>query len=56
MYIHRLGRTGRAGKDGEGIIVLDPEEKFFLKTELNDLPIAPIPDTSSTDKSIQVGR
>eukprot|EP00624_Nannochloropsis_granulata_P003672 evm.model.NODE_28528_length_50078_cov_28.909842.15 len=41
MYIHRLGRTGRAGKDGEGLIVLTPEEAFFLR-ELKDLPIATI--------------
>ena len=56
MYIHRLGRTGRAGKDGEGIIVLDPEERFFLKTELKDLPIEPIPDPKPTDKAIMVSR
>ncbi|ORE03109.1 DEAD-domain-containing protein [Rhizopus microsporus var. microsporus] len=39
QYIHRLGRTGRAGKDGEGLIFLAPFEKKFLKTELSDLPI-----------------
>ncbi|RKO87956.1 P-loop containing nucleoside triphosphate hydrolase protein, partial [Blyttiomyces helicus] len=38
QYIHRIGRTGRAGKTGEGILMLAPFEKTFL-TELKDLPI-----------------
>ncbi|GLJ36946.1 hypothetical protein SUGI_0747280 [Cryptomeria japonica] len=37
-YIHRLGRTGRIGKDGQGILLLSPWEKFFLKS-VKDLPI-----------------
>ncbi|KAI7864280.1 P-loop containing nucleoside triphosphate hydrolase protein [Spinellus fusiger] len=39
QYIHRLGRTGRAGRDGEGIIVLAPFEKDFLTREVKDMPI-----------------
>ncbi|CAB4385056.1 uncharacterized protein OCT59_005414 [Rhizophagus irregularis] len=38
QYIHRLGRTGRAGKEGEGMLVLAPFEKGFTKL-INDLPI-----------------
>eukprot|EP00929_Paragymnodinium_shiwhaense_P051862 TRINITY_DN26030_c0_g2_i1.p1 TRINITY_DN26030_c0_g2~~TRINITY_DN26030_c0_g2_i1.p1 ORF type:complete len:504 (+),score=131.26 TRINITY_DN26030_c0_g2_i1:255-1766(+) len=30
-YIHRLGRTGRAGKDGRGVLLLHEFEKPFLK-------------------------
>ncbi|KAJ2795355.1 hypothetical protein H4R20_005911 [Coemansia guatemalensis] len=37
-YIHRLGRTGRAGKSGEGVILLSPMEMPFLK-EIKDVPI-----------------
>ncbi|RKP36002.1 P-loop containing nucleoside triphosphate hydrolase protein [Dimargaris cristalligena] len=39
-YIHRVGRTGRAGKNGEGIIVLSPVEMAFLRplSDLNMLP------------------
>ncbi|KAJ2610281.1 hypothetical protein H4S08_003679 [Coemansia sp. RSA 1365] len=37
-YIHRLGRTGRAGKSGEGVILLSPLEMPFLK-EIKDVPI-----------------
>ncbi|KAL4562625.1 hypothetical protein LXL04_026653 [Taraxacum kok-saghyz] len=39
QYIHRLGRTGRKGKEGEGILLLAPWEQFFLST-LGDLPIS----------------
>ncbi|CAA7027047.1 unnamed protein product [Microthlaspi erraticum] len=30
QYIHRLGRTGRKGKEGEGVLMLAPWEEFFL--------------------------
>ncbi|KAF5205106.1 Atp-dependent rna helicase [Thalictrum thalictroides] len=39
QYIHRLGRTGREGKEGEGILLLAPWEEYFLD-EIKDLPIA----------------
>ena len=41
QYIHRLGRTGRAGKTGEGVLVLSPEESFFAKKDIADLPLLP---------------
>ena len=37
-YIHRLGRTGRAGKDGRGWLVLSPFESKFVK-ELRGLHV-----------------
>ncbi|KAG8391934.1 hypothetical protein BUALT_Bualt01G0238600 [Buddleja alternifolia] len=39
QYIHRLGRTGRKGKEGQGILMLAPWEEFFLST-VKDLPIS----------------
>jgi ATP-dependent RNA helicase DeaD len=30
-YIHRIGRTGRAGRDGEAIIFVSPREKRMLR-------------------------
>ena len=38
QYIHRLGRTARAGKSGGGYLVLADFEDFFLN-ELRDLPL-----------------
>jgi len=39
QYIHRLGRTGRAGKEGEGILVLAPFEAKFVH-ELKNIEIS----------------
>ena len=36
--MHRLGRTGREGKNGEGILLLAPWEEHFLD-DIRDLPI-----------------
>ncbi|XP_024995603.1 probable DEAD-box ATP-dependent RNA helicase 48 isoform X2 [Cynara cardunculus var. scolymus] len=38
QYINRLGRTGREGKGGEGIMLLAPWEEYFLD-EIKDLPL-----------------
>lgn len=44
QYIHRLGRTGRKGKEGQGILLLAPWEEYFLNS-VKDLPITkdPVP-------------
>jgi ATP-dependent RNA helicase MSS116 len=40
QYIHRLGRTARAGAAGRGIIILSPAEQVFLSSKtIRDLPI-----------------
>ena len=41
-YIHRIGRTGRAGLSGVAISLCDTEEKAYLR-EINKLISAPIP-------------
>ncbi|XP_051145848.1 DEAD-box ATP-dependent RNA helicase 31-like isoform X2 [Andrographis paniculata] len=43
QYIHRLGRTGRKGKEGQGILLLAPWEEFFL-SNVKDLPITKAPE------------
>merc|ERR1712039_592764 len=56
-YIHRLGRTGRGGKAGRGLLLLHHFEEHFLK-ELADLPLSAatleesaeeVPDFASMD-------
>lgn len=42
QYIHRLGRTARAGAAGEGILILTLDEQFFLRLpEIASLPLMP---------------
>lgn len=38
QYVHRLGRTARAGKDGSGVLLLCDFEQWFLR-EVKDLPM-----------------
>ncbi|MBA0769400.1 hypothetical protein Gotri_018137, partial [Gossypium trilobum] len=56
QYIHRLGRTGRKGKEGQGILLLAPWEGKFLSC-VKDLPItkAPLPSLDPETKK-KVGR
>jgi ATP-dependent RNA helicase MSS116 len=41
QYIHRVGRTGRAGKTGEGILIISPYERNFVK-QLSSVAKVPI--------------
>lgn len=42
IYIHRIGRTGRAGLGGTALSFCDAEERYYLK-EINKLIRTPIP-------------
>eukprot|EP00239_Pterosperma_sp_CCMP1384_P009353 CAMPEP_0197862416 /NCGR_PEP_ID=MMETSP1438-20131217/39164_1 /TAXON_ID=1461541 /ORGANISM="Pterosperma sp., Strain CCMP1384" /LENGTH=457 /DNA_ID=CAMNT_0043479967 /DNA_START=74 /DNA_END=1447 /DNA_ORIENTATION=+ len=39
QYVHRLGRTARAGKKGKGLLLLCDYEAFFLNS-IKELPVA----------------
>jgi ATP-dependent RNA helicase MSS116 len=47
QYVHRVGRTARAGNEGKAIILLTQRESFFLKVHKH-LPISPYPNDLST--------
>ncbi|KAK1861182.1 hypothetical protein I4F81_003766 [Pyropia yezoensis] len=42
QYVHRLGRTGRAGKEGQGVLILSDFESSFLR-QVSDLPLVQMP-------------
>ena len=52
QYIHRLGRTARAGKDGKGGLLLSNyEEAHMVRKELKDMPLEPTPISVSAKTS-----
>ncbi|QDS75100.1 hypothetical protein FKW77_007127 [Venturia effusa] len=54
QYIHRVGRTARAGKSGRATILLTKAESFFLNGN-KTLPITPHPETATIlEKSREV--
>jgi len=52
-YIHRLGRTARAGKEGKGITILAPYEVQSLTKDLADIPLVHI-DNDTAKKQINL--
>lgn len=55
QYVHRVGRTARAGQSGRAIIMLTDREKYFLRVNRH-LPIKPsTTDLSVTAQSIYPG-
>ncbi len=58
QYIHRLGRTARAGKSGKGMLLLGDFEERFLNS-LSELPLAeaaPLPAAALAEAQAQVQR
>ncbi|MCB1886228.1 MAG: DEAD/DEAH box helicase [Rhodocyclaceae bacterium] len=57
-YVHRIGRTGRAGSEGEAISLVDPEEEKLLSAierlinrqiERRDMPADFVPSAEGAD-------
>ncbi|WP_309081168.1 DEAD/DEAH box helicase [Zhihengliuella sp.] len=61
-YVHRIGRTGRAGRKGDAILFMTPREKYLLRAiekatrqpvELMQLPSVDIVNDKRLDKFAQ---
>jgi ATP-dependent RNA helicase MSS116 len=52
QYIHRLGRTARAGQAGEGVLMLCDFERVFMK-EVEDLEISPLTTPAILQEQVQ---
>ena len=41
IYVHRIGRTARAGKPGTGVLLMSPLEEGMARKRLGHLPLQP---------------
>jgi ATP-dependent RNA helicase MSS116 len=60
QYIHRLGRTGRAGKSGQGWLLVLADEASYVQRMMSHLPIKPAtglqsPQLDFTDAAVKDG-
>jgi len=50
VYVHRIGRTGRAGREGSAITILDPREQRLLRSieqhTKAKVTVAPVPSVA----------
>ncbi|KAI1478732.1 DEAD-domain-containing protein [Daldinia eschscholtzii] len=51
-YIHRLGRTGRAGAEGKGTFIITSHEASFAKRTLNDITFEEAPADLSARQEV----
>jgi ATP-dependent RNA helicase MSS116 len=52
-YIHRLGRTARAGAEGRGTLIIAQDETFFPQWTLKDITFSPVPADLSAQPQIR---
>jgi len=52
-YIHRLGRTARAGAEGRGTFIVSEPESFFPKWTLKEITFEPTPADLSAKQQVR---
>jgi ATP-dependent RNA helicase DeaD len=52
-YVHRIGRTGRAGRDGKAILFITPKENRLLRSIEKSTGQAILPLTIPTNKDVK---
>jgi ATP-dependent RNA helicase DDX55/SPB4 len=46
VFVHRVGRTARAGKEGKSLLFLTPKEEAYIELlHMRQVPIVPLPYT-----------
>src|SRR5690606_13768766 len=54
-YVHRIGRTGRASREGDAITFCNPAEQYYIhkieKLIRQKIPVYPIPDEVFVEKT-----
>jgi ATP-dependent RNA helicase DDX55/SPB4 len=48
VFVHRVGRTARAGREGKSLLFLTSKEEAYIELlNMRQVPIVPLPDTES---------
>ncbi|KAF5350960.1 hypothetical protein D9756_008237 [Leucocoprinus leucothites] len=56
LYVHRVGRTGRAGTQGRGDLIILPFERKFLSSQMDGLPLKPLTVEDQTSELLELAK
>lgn len=57
FFIHRVGRTARAGREGSSIVLLEPTEEAYVNfTKKRGVPLIPFPIDTPMDTLVKQSR
>jgi ATP-dependent RNA helicase MSS116, mitochondrial len=54
QYIHRLGRTARAGKEGKGALLVSDYEAIHMRKELKDMNLKKMQVPDASDETVKL--